>query len=111
MTEEQEFLQNLYEAINRREIEPSQTEPKQTESKQTMNPVYTSDSEPIVEANSEISETSSSTPPPETIEASADKLTISPRAVMRRMKKPIPKLRKRPNPKKPLTIDDILNDQ
>jgi len=90
---------------------PSQTESNQTESNQTVSSSYTSTPEPTVKATPEINEMPPSTLSLKPIAKPVNRESIAPRSVEPPVKKLMPQPRKTPpKPKRPVTIDDILND-
>ncbi|MDQ3710690.1 MAG: protein kinase [Acidobacteriota bacterium] len=92
--------------------EPNQTNPSQTEIKQTVTSSYTATPEPTIEATPEINETPPSTLSLEPIAEPFSRPSVVPKPAAPRVEKPIQQPRKTPlKPKKPVTIDDILNEQ
>ncbi len=91
---------------------PNQTDSNQTNPNQTVYSSFTSNPETTAEVTPEINEVPTSTLPLEPIARPVSRPSVAPKPVASRMKEPMPQLRKKPpNLKKPVTIDDILNDQ
>jgi len=91
---------------------PSQTESTQTESNQTASSSYTATPEPTVEATPEINVMPPSTLSLKPISRPFSQPSVAPKPFAPQVKKLMPQRRKMlPKSKKPVTIDDILNDQ
>jgi serine/threonine protein kinase len=90
----------------------SQINPSQTQSNETVSSSYTATPEPTVEATPEINEMPPSTVLMEPVTRPIRRPSVAPKPAAPRVTKPKPQRRKTsPKPKKPVTIDDILNDQ
>jgi serine/threonine protein kinase len=94
-------------------IDSNQTDSNQTNSNQTLSSSSIPNPEPTVEATPEINEEDpASTLILKPIVRPINRQSVIPKPVVLRMKNSTPQSRKKPpNPKKPVTIDDILNDQ
>ncbi|MEJ7700771.1 MAG: protein kinase [Pyrinomonadaceae bacterium] len=97
---------------NPSQTESNQTNPSQLESNQTVSSSYTATPEPTVEATPEISEMPPSTLSLKPIARPVSRTLVAPKPAAPQVKKLVPQPRKTPSRlKKPVTIDDILNDQ